>query len=94
MDLRIQKNECLRSWNLTMDLMLIDIVRLHHPCNEKPSVMANISLCLSEGIQELKLEQQLAPTREAISWMLRACEWREPGWVSANGHASGKSQCG
>lgn len=38
-----------------------------HPCNEKPSVVADISLRLAEGIQELKLEQQLAPTREAIT---------------------------
>lgn len=38
-----------------------------HPCNERPSAIADISLRLSEGIQELKLDQQLAPTREAIS---------------------------
>lgn len=38
-----------------------------HPCNEKPSVVSDIGLRLSEGIQDLKLEQQLAPTREAIS---------------------------
>jgi len=38
-----------------------------HPCNGKPSAIADITLRLSEGIQELKLEQQLAPTREAIS---------------------------
>ena len=38
-----------------------------HPCSEKPSVVSDIGLRLSEGIQELKLEQQLAPTREAIS---------------------------
>lgn len=38
-----------------------------HPCNEKPSAIADITLRLSEGIQELKIEQQLAPTREAIS---------------------------
>lgn len=38
-----------------------------HPCNEKPSVVSDIGLRLSEGIQDLRLEQQLAPTREAIS---------------------------
>ena len=38
-----------------------------HPCNEKPSVVADIGLRLQEGIQELKLEQQLAPAREAVA---------------------------
>jgi len=43
-----------------------------HPCNGKPSAIADITLRLSEGIQELKLEQQLAPTREAISRTITA----------------------
>ena len=47
--------------------LLILLPAHRHPCNEKPSAIADITLRLSEGIQELKLEQQLAPTREAIS---------------------------
>lgn len=47
--------------------MLIQFCARRHPCNGKPSAIADITLRLSEGIQELKLEQQLAPTREAIS---------------------------
>ena len=43
-----------------------------HPCSEKPSVVSDIGLRLSEGIQDLKLDQQLAPTREAISRTLAA----------------------
>ena len=38
-----------------------------HPCNEKPSVVADFGLRLQEGIQDLKLEQQLAPAREAVA---------------------------
>ena len=38
-----------------------------HPCNEKPSVVADFGLRLQEGIQDLKLEQQLAPAREAVT---------------------------
>ena len=38
-----------------------------HPCNEKPSVVSDIGIRLQEGIQELKLEQQLAPAREAVA---------------------------
>lgn len=48
------------------------IILRRHPCNEKPSVVADIGLRLQEGIQDLKLEQQLAPTREAISRTLNA----------------------
>ncbi|KAH9991246.1 transport protein Avl9-domain-containing protein [Russula vinacea] len=59
-------------WQRTTDSMLFDIVEPRHPCNEKPSAIADITLRLSEGIQELKLEQQLAPTREAISRTITA----------------------
>ncbi|KIJ64419.1 hypothetical protein HYDPIDRAFT_111733 [Hydnomerulius pinastri MD-312] len=59
-------------WDRSTDPMLFDIVEPRHPCNEKPSVVSDIGLRLSEGIQELKLEQQLAPTREAISRTLNA----------------------
>lgn len=47
--------------------LLLTICRCRHPCNEKPSVVADIGLRLQEGIQELKLEQQLAPAREAMA---------------------------
>jgi len=40
--------------------------RVRHPCTEKPSVVADLGLRLSEGIQDLKLDQQLAPAREAV----------------------------
>ncbi|KAJ4482391.1 transport protein Avl9-domain-containing protein [Lentinula aciculospora] len=59
-------------WERTTDPMLFDIVEPRHPCNEKVSVVADIGLRLSEGIQELKLEQQLAPAREAVSRTLTA----------------------
>lgn len=39
---------------------------VRHPCTEKPSVVADLGLRLSEGIQDLKLDQQLAPAREAV----------------------------
>jgi hypothetical protein len=40
---------------------------LSHPCVNKPTVVADISLRLSEGLQELHLDQQLAPAREVVS---------------------------
>jgi len=54
-------------WERITDPLLFDIVEPRHPCNEKPSVVADIGLRLQEGIQELKLEQQLAPAREAVT---------------------------
>ncbi|OBZ69599.1 Late secretory pathway protein avl9 [Grifola frondosa] len=54
-------------WDRVTDPLLFDLIEARHPCSEKPFVITDISLWLSEGIQELKLEQQLAPTREAIS---------------------------
>jgi hypothetical protein len=52
--------------------LLILLCARRHPCNGKPSAIADITLRLSEGIQELKIEQQLAPTREAISRTITA----------------------
>ncbi|KAK2465397.1 hypothetical protein APHAL10511_002751 [Amanita phalloides] len=54
-------------WERITDPLLFDIVEPRHPCNEKPSVVADISIRLQEGLQELKLEQQLAPAREAVA---------------------------
>ena len=45
--------------------ILLDSSR--HPCNEKPSVVADLGLRIQEGLQDLKLDQQLAPTREVIT---------------------------
>ncbi|KAI0317619.1 transport protein Avl9-domain-containing protein [Amylostereum chailletii] len=59
-------------WQRVTDPMLFDIVEPRHPCGEKPSAISDIGLRLAEGIQELKIEQQLAPTREAISRTLTA----------------------
>jgi len=67
-----KKTNAFEVWDRTTDPMLFDIVEPRHPCNEKPSVVGDIGLRISEGIQELKLEQQLAPTREAISRTLTA----------------------
>ncbi|TCD68511.1 late secretory pathway protein avl9 [Steccherinum ochraceum] len=67
-----KKTNAYEVWERVTDPLLFDIVEPRHPCNERPSVVADISLRLTEGIQDLKLEQQLAPTREAISRTLSA----------------------
>ncbi|KAJ7643757.1 transport protein Avl9-domain-containing protein [Roridomyces roridus] len=59
-------------WERTTDPLLFDIVEPRHPCNDKPSVVADIGLRLQEGIQDLKLDQQFAPAREAVARTLTA----------------------
>ncbi|KAJ7780744.1 transport protein Avl9-domain-containing protein [Mycena maculata] len=59
-------------WERTTDPLLFDIVEPRHPCNEKPSVVADIGLRLQEGLQDLKLEQQLAPARDAVARTITA----------------------
>ena len=67
-----KKSHAYEVWERVTDPLLFDIVEARHPCSEKPTVVSDIGLRLSEGIQELKLDQQLAPTREAISRTLAA----------------------
>ncbi|KAI0667725.1 transport protein Avl9-domain-containing protein [Trametes maxima] len=62
-----KKSHAYEVWDRVTDPLLFDLVEARHPCSEKPSVVSDIGLRLSEGIQELKLEQQLAPAREAVS---------------------------
>ncbi|KNZ73160.1 Late secretory pathway protein avl9 [Termitomyces sp. J132] len=62
-----RKTTAYEVWEKVTDPVIFDIVEPRHPCNEKPSVVADIGLRLSEGIQDLKLEQQLAPAREAVT---------------------------
>ncbi|KAF5317501.1 hypothetical protein D9619_013175 [Psilocybe cf. subviscida] len=67
-----RKTNAYEVWERTTDTMLFDIIEPRHPCNEKPSVVADIGLRVQETIQELKLEQQLAPAREAVARTLTA----------------------
>ncbi|KAJ2923004.1 hypothetical protein H1R20_g14090, partial [Candolleomyces eurysporus] len=62
-----KKTNAYEVWERVTDPLLFDIVEPRHPCNEKPSVVADIGLRLQEGIQDLKLDQQLAPAREAVA---------------------------
>lgn len=48
-------------------MSLLNFIQFSHPCSEKPSVVADFGLRISEGLSDLKIDQQLAPTREVIS---------------------------
>ncbi|KAF9013167.1 transport protein Avl9-domain-containing protein [Cyathus striatus] len=67
-----KKTNAYEVWDRVTDPLVFDIIEPRHPCNEKPSVVSDIGLRLQEGIQELKLEQQLAPAREAVSRTIAA----------------------
>ncbi|THH07775.1 hypothetical protein EW145_g3151 [Phellinidium pouzarii] len=54
-------------WTRVTDPMLFDIIEARHPCSGKPNVVEDIGLRLQEGLQELHLQKQLAPTRDAIT---------------------------
>ncbi|KIY51564.1 hypothetical protein FISHEDRAFT_36921 [Fistulina hepatica ATCC 64428] len=54
-------------WERTTDPMLFDIIEPKHPCDGKVSAVEDLGLRISEGLQQLKLEQQLAPAREAVA---------------------------
>ncbi|ESK90529.1 cytoplasmic protein [Moniliophthora roreri MCA 2997] len=54
-------------WDRTTDQALFDIIEPRHPTPAPPTIVSDIGIRLSEGIQDLKLDQQLAPAREAIS---------------------------
>lgn len=59
-------------WDRTTDPVLFDIIEPKHPCEDRPNIVSDIGLRLQEGLTDLHLDQQLAPTREAISSAITA----------------------
>ncbi|KAL1405262.1 hypothetical protein Q8F55_008888 [Vanrija albida] len=54
-------------WESTTDPVIFDLCEPRHPCDGKVSTVSDIGIRLSEGLHGLRLEQSLAPTREALS---------------------------
>ncbi|OXB36127.1 cytoplasmic protein [Cryptococcus neoformans] len=54
-------------WNGSTDETLFDIHEPRHPCEGKVNVVSDLSLRISEGLHDLRLDEQLGPTREALS---------------------------
>ncbi|KDQ20941.1 hypothetical protein BOTBODRAFT_151915 [Botryobasidium botryosum FD-172 SS1] len=54
-------------WDRITDPSIFDIIEPRHPCDGKPTAVSDIGLRLAESIHELKIEQNLAPTREVLS---------------------------
>ncbi|CUA75103.1 Late secretory pathway protein AVL9 [Rhizoctonia solani] len=54
-------------WNRITDPVLFDIIEPKHPCAGQVTLASDIGLRLSEGLNDLKLEENLGPTRDRIS---------------------------
>ncbi|KAK0521319.1 hypothetical protein OC842_006821 [Tilletia horrida] len=54
------------SWNLSTDPMIFDIIDHRHPCDGKTSAIEDVGLRLAAGLQDMHLEENLAPARQAI----------------------------
>ncbi|ORX40483.1 transport protein Avl9-domain-containing protein [Kockovaella imperatae] len=54
-------------WSGCTDPVLFDICEPRHPCDGRATLISDFSLRLTEGIHDLKLDQQLGPTREVLS---------------------------
>ncbi|PWZ03667.1 hypothetical protein BCV70DRAFT_154532 [Testicularia cyperi] len=68
----IRTTEAFRRWTAKTDPMLFDIVDHKHPCEGKTSAIEDVGLRLSAGLHDLRLEENLAPTREAIGTVIQA----------------------
>lgn len=68
----LRSTEAFKLWNSVTDPMLFDVVDHKHPCEGKTSAIEDVGLRLSAGLHDLRLEENLAPTREAIGSALQA----------------------
>lgn len=61
-----------KAWDRLTDPALCDLIESKHPRAGKVSTMSDVALRLSAGIHDMRLEQNLGPTREAIGAALHA----------------------
>ncbi|KAG8745970.1 late secretory pathway protein avl9 [Ceratobasidium sp. 414] len=54
-------------WNRVTDPVLFDIIEPKHPCSGQVTLASDIGLRLTEGINDLKLEENLGPARDRIA---------------------------
>lgn len=59
-------------WNSLTDETLCDLIGCKHPCSGKVTALSDAALRLSAGLHDLRIDESLAPTREAIGAALQA----------------------
>ncbi|ORY31584.1 transport protein Avl9-domain-containing protein [Naematelia encephala] len=62
-----RQTEAYAEWQGCTDPVLFDICEPRHPCDGKATLVSDFGLRITEGLHELKIDQQLAPTREALT---------------------------
>ncbi|OCF30918.1 cytoplasmic protein [Kwoniella heveanensis CBS 569] len=62
-----KKTSAYEMWNGCTDPALFDISEPRHPCEGKVNAVSDLGLRLAEGFHDLHLDQQLGPTRDALS---------------------------
>lgn len=67
----LRKTPAFQQWDRSTDPVLFDIWEPVHPTPDTNPV-ADIGLRLKEGVQDLQLEKNLGPTRDALSSALSA----------------------
>jgi hypothetical protein len=56
-----------QTWDATTDPVIFDLSEPRHPCDGKVNAVADIGIRLAEGLHDLRIEESLAPTRDALS---------------------------
>lgn len=59
-------------WNALTDDTLCDLIGCKHPFSGKVTVLSDAALRLSAGLHDLRIDESLAPTREAIGAAIQA----------------------
>ncbi|KAK4050816.1 hypothetical protein OIV83_003238 [Microbotryomycetes sp. JL201] len=54
-------------WNRTTDAAIFDLVEPRHPMEGRTNPIEDVGIRLAHGLQDLHLQENLAPTREAIA---------------------------
>ena len=60
------------TWDSYTDETLYDLIPRQHPCTGRVTTVSDVALRLQAGLRDLNLEENLAPTREAIGAAIQA----------------------
>lgn len=61
-----------KEWDALTDDTLCDLIGCKHPCSGKVTALSDAALRLSAGLHDLRIDESLAPTREAIGAAFQA----------------------
>lgn len=62
-----RQTQAFETWDAMTDPVIFDLSEPRHPCEGKVSAVSDMGIRLAEGLHDLRIEESLAPTREALS---------------------------